>query len=160
MHHSRSVADLALEINDKRNPGLDRDTVEAAAMLHDIGVFLVDAPAIGCHGLQPYIRHGLLGADLLRRHGYPEDIARVAERHTGSGIADSDILRLDLDLLPGRVYMPQSTLERLICYADKFYSKSRNMNRKSLDRVKASMAKFGPDALARFNALHEEFGLE
>ncbi len=50
-------------------------------MLHDIGIFLTDAPGIHCHGTAPYIAHGYLGADLLRRERYSEDVARVAERH-------------------------------------------------------------------------------
>ena len=39
MRHSRQVADLALDINRRRGLGLDPDTVETAAMLHDIGIF-------------------------------------------------------------------------------------------------------------------------
>ena len=49
--HSRSVADKALDIV-RRHPelGADAHFVEQAAMLHDIGIFLTDAPGIHCHG--------------------------------------------------------------------------------------------------------------
>ena len=53
--------------------------------------------------------------------------------------------------------MPATLLERLICYADKFYSKSGDMKEKPLGRVLVSMSKFGPDSLARFRSLHNEF---
>ena len=53
--------------------------------------------------------------------------------------------------------MPRTQLERLICYADKFYSKNADMSRKSLERVRASMARFSPETLARFESLHAEF---
>ena len=47
--HSRLVADKALWIAD-RHPelNLDRQFLEEAALLHDIGVFLTDAPGIYC----------------------------------------------------------------------------------------------------------------
>ena len=155
--HSRSVADLALQLNRGR---LDDNLVEQAAMLHDIGIFLTDAPGIDCHGSEPYIRHGILGADLLRRHGFAEEIARVAERHTGAGIFPDDIAALGLPLPCDRVLYPVEPLERLICYADKFYSKSGTMERKSPERVRASMLRHSEATLERFEALAREFPLE
>lgn len=157
--HSRSVADLAAEINQRLGLGLDPRLVEEAAMLHDIGIFLTDAPGIGCNGREPYIRHGILGADLLRQEGFPEQVARVAERHTGAGISAADIAELGLPLPTDRTLCPDSLLEKLICYADKFYSKSGDMKRKPLDRVRQSMARHSSATPERFEALHKLFGL-
>lgn len=53
--------------------------------------------------------------------------------------------------------MPESLLERLICYADKFYSKSGNMQQKSWDRVIDSMKRHSSATLARFLKLASEF---
>ena len=53
--------------------------------------------------------------------------------------------------------MPETLLERLVCYADKFYSKSGDMQRKSLERVRQSMSRHGGDTAARFEQLHREF---
>ena len=53
--------------------------------------------------------------------------------------------------------MPETLLERLVCYADKFYSKSGDMKRKSLDRVVASMKRISDSTLDRFMVLHTEF---
>lgn len=156
MKHCRQVADLALEIAADRHLPLDPVEVEAAAMLHDIGICLTDAPGIDCHGKEPYLTHGLLGARLLRGEGAPEIYARVAMRHTGAGITADDIARFDLPLPPGD-YMPETLLEKLICYADKFYSKSGAMERKPLEGVRRSMTKFGGDTLSRFEALHDLF---
>lgn len=156
MRHSVQVADMACEINSERNLGLDPEQVRTAAMLHDIGIYLTHAPGIACLGSEPYIRHGILGAELLRREGAPGWAARVAERHTGSGLDAQEIIDQRLPL-PAIDYLPESTLERLICYADKFYSKSGSMQRKPLDQVRASMARFGPRSLARFDTLTAEF---
>ena len=83
--HSRAVTAKALTIVDT-HPELnaDRQFVEEAAMLHDIGIFLCDAHGISCFGSEPYLCHGHLGAELLRKEGYPKH-ARVCERHTGAG---------------------------------------------------------------------------
>ena len=156
MRHCRQVAALALEINETQRLGLDPAKVEGAAMLHDIGIYLTDANGIECYGTEPYIKHGVLGGALLRRNGVPEEIARVAERHTGAGLTREDIEKNSLPL-PAGDYMPETLLERLVCYADKFYSKSGDMKRKSLERVRISMAKWGPETANRFERLYREF---
>lgn len=159
MRHARQVTDKALAIADAKGLDIDRATLEAAAMLHDIGIFLTDAPGIECHGTEPYLMHGVLGARLLRAEGVDEAIARVAERHTGAGITAGDIAAFNLPMPVGD-YCPETLLERLVCYADKFYSKSGDMREKSLERVRASMSKFSASTLDRFNRLHSEFNLE
>lgn len=157
LSHSRSVADLALEIARRRQLPLDPADIAAAAMLHDIGIIRTNAPGIGCYGLRPYLAHGAIGADMLRAAGAPEAYARVAERHTGAGLTAEEIEAFHLPLPPGRTYMPETLLERLICYADCFYSKGGDGRRKDLDRVERSMAKFGPAVLTRFRTLHAQF---
>lgn len=159
MGHCRSVADLAVEIAKEKSLDVDPAQVEAAAMLHDVGIFLTDAPGIHCFGKEPYIRHGILGARLLREIGADEEWASVAERHTGAGITSEDIREFNLPLPLGD-YMPRTLLERLICYADKFYSKSGDMKQKPLERVRASMARHSAATLERFEKLHQEFALE
>ena len=82
----------------------------------------------------------------------------MAERHTGAGITAADIRQQGLPLPIGD-YVPESTLERLVCYADKFYSKGGDMKRKPLDRVIRSMERFSPDTLERFMDMHKEFSI-
>lgn len=156
LKHCRQVADLALDILRRRQLTLDPQLVEDAAMLHDIGICRTDAPGIDCHGSEPYIRHGIIGAAMLREAGFSAEIADVAERHTGAGISIDDIRTMNLPL-PQRDLMPRTLLERLVCYADKFYSKSGDMQRKSLERVRASMARHSAGTLTRFERLHAEF---
>ena len=71
--HSKLVAEKALKLA-QAHPELniDSDFVYEAAMLHDIGVYLTHAPSIYCTGEEPYIRHGIIGAELLRNEGYPK----------------------------------------------------------------------------------------
>lgn len=157
MEHCTDVAALAREIAAQRKLAIDLEELKAAAMLHDIGIFLTDAPSIDCHGTKPYLMHGYLGAKLLRDSGAPESWARVAERHTGAGITRDEIEASGLPMPPGD-YLPETLLERLVCYADKFYSKSGKMERKPLEKVRKSIDKYGPAARQRFEKLHAEFG--
>lgn len=158
VQHSRMVARLALALNARLANPLDSQLVKAAAMLHDIGIIHTNAPSIFCRGTEPYIRHGVIGAEILRRAGFDERLARVAERHTGTGLTLSDIQSQRLPLPTDVDLMPRSRLERLICYADKFYSKSSDSRLKSIDEVRHSLARHSAETLARFEALVAEFG--
>lgn len=161
VEHSQAVAEFAKKINAQRHLGLDDECIEEAAMLHDIGIVKTFAPGIGCKGNEPYIRHGVLGADLLRELGYPEYVARVAERHTGAGITTEDIRLQNLPLPEDRILYPETELEKLVCYADKFFSKrpGRLSERKDAKNVRAEMEKHGPETLQRFVELDKRFGL-
>lgn len=150
--HSRLVADKALQLA-QAHPELeiDLDFVYEAAMIHDIGVFLTNAPSIYCTGDQPYICHGVLGAELMRADGYPRH-ALVCERHTGTGLTVADIITQNLPL-PHRDMCPVSLEEKLVCFADKFYSKSNPNREKPLDKVRKSVARYGEDSLRRFEEM-------
>lgn len=150
--HSRLVADKALQLA-QAHPEfeIDRDFVYEAAMIHDIGVFLTNAPSIYCTGDQPYICHGVLGAELMRADGYPRH-ALVCERHTGTGLTVADIIAQNLPL-PHRDMCPVSLEEKLVCFADKFYSKSNPDREKPIDKVRKSVARYGEDSLRRFEEM-------
>ena len=158
--HSEQVAQMAMEVCARlKNRGVevDEEFVWESAMLHDIGIIRVDAPSIYCHGTEPYIKHGVLGREMLDALGLPRH-ALVCERHTGSGLTCEDIVSRGLPL-PHRDLVPVSTEERIVCYADKFFSKSHLGDAaKSVERVRAQMAAFGEASLARFDRLHAEFG--
>lgn len=148
--HSRSVADKALWIAGK-HPELNLDTVflEEAAMLHDIGIFLTYAPGIQCFGTEPYICHGYLGAGLVRKEGFPRH-ALVCERHTGAGLSLKDIMDQKLPV-PHREMLPVSMEEQVICFADKFFSKTHLDREKTVEGARKSIAKYGDEGLQRFN---------
>ena len=154
--HSESVAQKSIEIAD-RHPELKLDTrfLYEAAMLHDIGIFLTDAKGIYCLGTHPYICHGYLGADLVRRAGFPRH-ARVCERHTGAGISLKQIVEQNLPI-PHREMIPESLEEQLICFADKFYSKTHLDREKSPEAARKSIAKYGEEGLERFDRWCELF---
>ena len=137
LKHSKDVARKALLIAE-RHPELqlDRQFIEEAAMLHDLGIFLCHAPTIECFGTEPYICHGRLGAELLRAAGYPAH-ARVCERHTGAGLSREDIVRQALPL-PHEDFIDDE---------------------KTSEQAERSLAKFGEAGLERFRAWEKMFAI-
>ena len=154
--HSQAVANKALEIaNLHPELNLDKGFIEEAALLHDIGIVRVNAPAIECHGTEPYIKHGILGAEILRSEGL-ERHALVCERHTGTGLTLQQIVEQELPL-PHRDMQPVSIEEQIICFADKFFSKTRLDTEKSIEQARRSLEKFGDEGLKKFDAWREMF---
>ncbi len=156
--HGEQVAARALAAADRlRALNPDRAFLEEAALLHDIGVALTDSPQIGCHGREPYIRHGVLGREILEREGLPRH-ALVCERHVGAGMTAEEIRRQGLPL-PVRDMLPVTLEEEILCWADKFYSKTgeRSPAVKSLEEILAGLRRFGEEPVARFLALHARF---
>lgn len=156
LDHSRSVSEKALEIA-HRHPELQLDTpfLDEAAMLHDVGIFLTDASGIFCFGDKPYICHGYLGADLMRAEGYPRH-ALVCERHTGAGLSLEEIIRQQLPV-PHREMVPVSLEEQVICFADKFFSKTKLGKEKTVEKARKSLERYGEEGLQRFDRWCELF---
>lgn len=156
-NHSRQVAELADRLA-AQHPELDIDRrfLYEAALLHDIGVFRTHAPSVLCMGDEPYMRHGLIGAEILNAEGLPAH-ALVCERHIGVGLTADDIIEQHLPL-PPRDMQPVSLEEKLVCYADNFFSKSHPEKMKSFEDVRKSAARYGKDNVNRFDKLAALFG--
>ncbi|MDR0825514.1 MAG: HDIG domain-containing protein [Prevotella sp.] len=148
--HSTDVMNKALSIA-KKHPELkiDADFVREAAMLHDIGIFLTNAPSIQCHGIVPYVCHGYLGREMLDAEGLPSH-GLVCERHTGIGISLQDIEMENLPL-PRRDMRPVSIEEKVICFADCFYSKTSLGQEKSIDKIRKGICRHGINSLDVFD---------
>ena len=125
-------------------------------MLHDIGIFKCDAAGIQCFGTEPYICHGRIGAELLRSEGFPRH-ARVCERHTGAGITKAQIIAQNLPLSQ-QDFLPETMEEKVICYADKFFSKTHLDREKTIEQAEKSLSKFGDEGVLRFREWEKCFG--
>lgn len=156
LNHSNRVAEKALSIANK-HPELHLDIpfLYEGAMLHDIGIFKTDAPSIFCYGTEPYICHGYLGALLLEEYGKTHSLdltrhARVACRHTGTGLTKEQIEAENLPL-PHQDFVPETPEEIVVCFADKFFSKSKPDEEKSVQQAIRSLQKFGEQTVSYFN---------
>ncbi len=156
INHSSDVTKKALDIA-KKHPELNIDMhfVREAGMMHDIGIFMTNAHSIDCYGEYPYIAHGYLGSELLQKEGLPKH-ALVCERHTGAGLTLEEIIEQKLPL-PHRNMMPISIEEKVICFADCFFSKTNLGEEKSIETIKGKLAKFGERSVRQFTEWCELF---
>ena len=157
--HSQAVAKKALRMAGRvpeLNP--DPDFIFEAAMLHDIGIWLTNAPRLGCNGGSPYICHGYLGAEVLRDEGYPKH-ALVSERHVGVGISRLDIEQLDIPV-PRRDMIPLSVEEQIVCWADNFFIKVAGhlTDEQTVDQIILRQSKYGDDKVKRIQEFVQIFG--
>ncbi|MCS5696070.1 HD domain-containing protein [Desulfofundulus thermocisternus] len=158
VEHSKAVARKALKVADKvSHLHPDRKFLVEAAMLHDIGIFLTYLPQIGCRGEKPYVCHGYLGRELLENEGLPLH-ALVCERHVGAGITKEEIIEHCLPL-PPRDMVPVTLEEKIICYADKFFSKNRDAidREKTVAEIERELSHHGSGQVMRFFQWHRLF---
>jgi len=59
--------------------------------------------------------------------------------------------------LPERDMIPQSLEEQLICYADKFYSKSKLNEPHTVEIIRKDLARFGVLSVDSFDKWHSFF---
>lgn len=157
--HCLKVTELALKIAKKKSKLiLNTDYLIKAGMLHDIGIVKTNAPEIGCFGDLPYISHTYQGRKILEENGF-DSVAPICERHLGVGLSKKDIISSKFPL-PHRDMLPIFLEEKLICYADKFYSKNdRHLTTpKPMDKIRKKIRKYGPDKTEKFEALIDLFG--
>ncbi len=157
LRHGEAVGRKSVKIARRlRHLHPDLDLVWEASVLHDAGVLETDSPSLGCFGKHPYICHGFLGKSLLEQidseklkyHGL------VCERHVGVGLTLSEIAENGFPL-PRREMMPISLEEKIVCYADKFFSKKGDdicdMNReKGIWEVCVKVSRYGKRQLDTF----------
>ncbi|WP_030453560.1 HDIG domain-containing metalloprotein [Herbidospora cretacea] len=147
--HCEIVWAIAEQLLSRCTEDLDADLVRAGCLVHDIGVHRLG----GAH----YVRHGVLGHELLAEAGMPEVIRRFASCHTGVGLRRADIVAQNLPIPLGD-YVAESGEEALVMYADKFHSKSDPPAFYSATAFAARIGRFGADKVELFDAMRARFG--
>ena len=92
----------------------------------------------------------------IRYRGFPRH-ARVCERHTGAGLSLQEIKQQNLPV-PHRDLLPETIEEQIICYADKFFSKTKLDTEKTVEQAIRSLSKFGNEGVERFVKWSKRFG--
>jgi uncharacterized protein len=147
------IAEACIETRDLR--GIDKDLVRVGCMLHDIGVYrLYDTN--GVMDEDNYIRHGVLGYELLKQEGYDDILCRFASHHTGVGLTAEEIKASNLPL-PAVDMLADTEEERLVMYADKFHSKLPS-HFNTIETYKKHIQRFGDHKVKMFEGMIIEFG--
>jgi uncharacterized protein len=118
--------------------------IEEACMLHDIGIIHVKAKELGCNGEMPYVYHIVEGRKILEAENLPLH-ARIAENHIGvGGITKEEIIEKKIPL-PPRDILCETIEEKIISYADLFYSKNpkKLFVEKSIKQVREKAKHYG-----------------
>ncbi|MEU2156932.1 HD domain-containing protein [Streptomyces sp. NPDC019396] len=154
--HCEIVRSLAEQLISASGLDVDADLVRAGCLLHDIGVYrLFDEQ--GRVDKANYVRHGVLGHELLEAEGFPEPLCRFCSCHTGVGLTKADIEAQGLPL-PPLDYTAVTVEERLVMYADNFHSKTTPPKFVTADSYSAYLGRFGQDKVLAFQSMRGAFG--
>ncbi|GII91727.1 HD domain-containing protein [Sinosporangium siamense] len=154
--HCEIVAGIAGQLLERIDGAVDAELVRAGGLLHDIGVYGLYVDGELDHAR--YIRHGILGYELLAGERLPEVLCRFCSCHTGVGISREDVLTQGLPL-PVDDYVAVSAEEALVMYADKFHSKTDPPVFVSAATYTTQIRRFGEDKARAFLSMIERFGL-
>ena len=134
--HSLQVAEIAIDIaNNIKRAKVDKKLVEIGALLHDVG-------RASTHGFG----HGFNGGKILRERGFPEELARICERHILGGLDKEDAKSVGL---PEKNFYPVTLEEKIVSLADKLTVRSRqvsvneSINKSINDRFQIWFNKYG-----------------
>ena len=121
---------------------MDMRLVEAGALLHDIG-----------RSRTHDVDHAIVGAEIAREMGLPEELVNIIEVHIGAGIPADEAVELGL---PERHYFPETLEEKIVAYADKLIMGRREVPFETT--VDSFALKLGEDhpSIDRLWALHNE----
>ena len=144
VQHCLAVERTALEIGRRiheKGHEIDLKIVSIGALLHDIG-----------RARTHNIEHGVEGAKILCKLGLGK-FARFAECHLGAGIPATETRELGL---PARNFIPKTTEEKVVTYADKLVMKHHKTSyKRALEWFKSELGSEHP-AVERFKLLHAE----
>ncbi len=145
--HCAAVAELALELAVNRNriegsDKVDEQLVYTGALLHDLG-------RARTHGVD----HGVVGGEMAKELGLPENVVRILERHVGAGITAAEAKTLGL---PAKDFMPETMEEKIVADADNLISRARRTSiEEAIADLKRKLGTTHP-TITRAMALHEE----
>ncbi|MEM1659306.1 MAG: TIGR00295 family protein [Candidatus Jordarchaeales archaeon] len=145
IEHCIAVSDYARQLAEKaskKGKNIDIQLVEAGGLLHDIG-----------RSKTHNVSHGVVGAEIVRSLGLPEELALIVERHVGAGITRDEAEALGL---PPKDYLPLTFEEKIVAHADNLtFGKNYVTIEDVLERFKRELGENAP-AIERLKKLHKE----
>lgn len=152
--HCEIINKIALHITEKNALNINLELINSGSLLHDIGAyeFFNKEP----FNEKEYIRHGIVGYNILKDLDFPQELCRIASHHTGVGIQKEEIIRDNLPL-PHEDFLADTLEEKIIMYADKFHSKHPQFN--TYESYRNKILKFGLDKMKIFELMAQEFGI-
>lgn len=156
--HCQIVSEIAqwcvnnLSAKEKVDVGL----LTTAALLHDIGAYVLFDDMGRVTNKRLYPLHAILGGKIIADEGIDERVAQIVETHLLLGLSEKEIAEKPWPL-PARGYIPNSIEGELLCYADRFHSKKPTFN--SYEAFLVRLQEGMPEQVAKFEAWSKRFGL-
>lgn len=156
--HCQIVCEIALwcAAHVKGKVKVDLPLLQAAALLHDIGTYILFDNEGRVANNRLYPQHAILGAKIVADEGIDMRIAKIIETHLLLGLTTQEIIDRPW-ILPARNYEPDSIEGELLCYADRFHSKHPTFN--DYDSFLQGLKDGLPLQAAKFEALSKRFGV-
>lgn len=156
--HCQVVCEIALWCanNIKDDTRVDLDLLQSAALLHDIGTYILFDNEGKVANNRMYPQHAILGAKIVADEGIDIRISKIIETHILLGLTKQEIIDTPW-VLPARNYEPDTVEGELLCYADRFHSKHPTFN--AYDSFLEGLKKSLPLQAAKFETLSERFGI-
>jgi uncharacterized protein len=140
IEHSKAVSKKALYLSQRFE--VDLELVKIGSILHDVGRSQTND-----------ISHGIVGADILRKLGFPQEIVNITERHIGAGIPKEEAVLIGL---PFRDFLPLTMEEKIVAHADNLINGIEEVELDFvIDKWKTNLGDHKP-SLERLKKLHQE----
>jgi uncharacterized protein len=156
--HCQIVCEIALWCADniKLDSEVDADLLQSAALLHDIGTYILFDNDGKVSNERMYPQHAILGAKIVADEGIDMKISKMIETHILLGLTKQEIIDTPW-ILPARDYRPDTIEGELLCYADRFHSKHPTFNAYDtfLNKLKSNL----PLQAAKFETWSKRFGI-
>ena len=140
IEHSKAVSKKALNLSQRFE--IDLKLVEVGSILHDVGRLKTNG-----------ISHGIVGANILKKLGFSQEIVNITERHIGAGIPREEAVLLGL---PFRDFLPLTIEEKIVAHADNLIHGTKEVELDFvIDKWKTNLGNHNP-SLERLKKLHQE----
>lgn len=154
--HCEIVNDIAQWCVEKNKLKVDKQLLEAACLLHDIGTYAI-FDANGLDGNEHnYKQHAIFGAALIVEEGFDPRIADIVRTHVLMGLSKDEIIANGFGM-PQNDYFPATLEAELLCYADRFHSKHPTFN--SYEHFLIRLADGLPEQAKKLEAAAKEYGI-
>ncbi len=145
INHVIFTTQTALKISKrlkKHNFSINCEIILAGGMLHDIG-----------RSKTHQLDHGIIGAQILRQNGFPDELARIAENHLFAGILAEEAREFGL---PSKDYIPSTLEEKIITYADNISKKKSVLTTREVINRFSKYLDLSHPIIIRVYELHNE----
>ncbi len=140
LQHSKAVQLKAINLS--KNFKVDLQLIKDGALLHDVGRIKTSQ-----------IDHAVIGAEILKEHGFPNNIVQITERHIGAGITKEEAEKYGL---PPKDYLPLTLEEKIVAHADNLTHGTREVNIEFVYRKWCKTLGSNHISLNRLLKLHKE----